>query len=89
MPLVTILCVHMIVLPLSYISHDDSIAHSTILSSVQYPKIAAGLLGAWVAGRFFYTLGYSTGNPANRNGGLARLQYIGVLGAYLTVYSVG
>jgi len=44
----------------------------TLLTGLKYPYVAAGLGGGWVLGRVLYTVGYSTGDPNQRNkkGGL-------------------
>ncbi|EJC99660.1 uncharacterized protein FOMMEDRAFT_112727 [Fomitiporia mediterranea MF3/22] len=36
---------------------------STLVTGLKYPYLAAALGGTWIAGRFFYTIGYSTGDP--------------------------
>ncbi|KAL1412037.1 hypothetical protein Q8F55_003034 [Vanrija albida] len=47
--------------------------------SVFHPIVATSAVVIWAFGRVFYTLQYAAGNPNNRNGGLARTHYIGVL----------
>ncbi|KAK0192919.1 hypothetical protein F5146DRAFT_1042041 [Armillaria mellea] len=51
----------------------------TFLTAVYYPTIAAAGLGIWLLGRIFYTRGYITGDPANRNAKGGFIGYIGQL----------
>ncbi|KAI0937214.1 hypothetical protein AcV5_005165 [Taiwanofungus camphoratus] len=36
---------------------------STLITSLRHPVLAASLCGAWTTARFFYTIGYTTGDP--------------------------
>ncbi|KAH9835864.1 membrane-associated proteins in eicosanoid and glutathione metabolism [Rhodofomes roseus] len=44
-----------------------TIITGTLITSLRHPILAAALCSAWVASRFLYTIGYSTGDPAKRN----------------------
>ncbi|KAJ7248641.1 hypothetical protein B0H12DRAFT_1123556 [Mycena haematopus] len=67
-----------------------SIYLMTILVAMKSPVVAAAALGSWVVSRVVYTLGYSTGNPANRNGLLVRMTYTPAVLTLLggSIYSV-
>ncbi|KAI0962426.1 hypothetical protein AcV7_001270 [Taiwanofungus camphoratus] len=49
---------------------------STLITSLRHPVLAASLCGAWTTARFFYTIGYTTGDPDKRNfmGGVVVMQ---------------
>ncbi|KAK0494598.1 hypothetical protein EDD18DRAFT_350334 [Armillaria luteobubalina] len=65
---------------------------STFLTAVYYPTVAAAALGVWVLGRIFYTRGYITGDPANRNAKGGFISYFGQLallvGSITSVYKM-
>jgi len=44
-----------------------TIITGTLVTSLRYPVLAAAACGIWVASRFPYTIGYSTGDPEKRN----------------------
>ncbi len=52
----------------------------TVLGGLAMPKVAAGSLGLWTAGAYLYAVNYCEGGPKNRNGGIAKIKYIGLLG---------
>ncbi|KAI0931323.1 hypothetical protein AcV5_005164 [Taiwanofungus camphoratus] len=57
---------------------------STLITSLKHPILGASLCGAWTAARFFYTIGYSTGDPTKRNWlGSAVISTLGWLGLVL------
>jgi len=63
---------------------------STLVLASKYPIVAASFLGAWTFARLFYTINYSSGDPAKRNsmgaGLLGSLSSLGLLfGATYTV----
>ncbi|KAJ7093959.1 membrane-associated proteins in eicosanoid and glutathione metabolism [Mycena belliarum] len=55
----------------------------TLITALQRPTLAAGVLGLWVVGRVGYTLGYYTGDAKRRTNVLSAVQYpilLGLLG---------
>ncbi|KAN0100449.1 hypothetical protein V8E55_000433 [Tylopilus felleus] len=56
---------------------------STLVFGLKCPHAAAIMCGSFAVGRILYTLGYKTGNPANRIPGAAisNLSAIGLLGS--------
>merc|ERR1711981_1184136 len=54
---------------------------STLLTGLQYPRVAAGACAAYVLGRVLYTVGYTSGDPKKRN--------IGILGSFAFMTLVG
>lgn len=59
----------------------------TILTALQFPKIAAFLITFWSVNRVIYTQGYITGDPAKRTrGGLGLVCQVALL--LLSVYTV-
>lgn len=57
-------------------------------SGLKYPQTAAALGFAWVIGRVFYTLGYSTGQPEKRSWGFlssASFMSLGGLSAWSAI----
>ncbi|KAJ7701804.1 membrane-associated proteins in eicosanoid and glutathione metabolism [Mycena rosella] len=47
----------------------------TAVLGLRHPVLAAAALGAWVASRVAYTVGYASGTPDNRNNIFTRLLY--------------
>ena len=63
---------------------------STLISALKFPKVAAAACLFWSLTRVPYTLGYVSGNPAQRNkrgGNLGGLAVIVLLGTSL--YTAG
>ncbi|KAL7418927.1 hypothetical protein Q5752_006611 [Cryptotrichosporon argae] len=52
---------------------------SFLYLSLFHPKFATGAFSTWVAGRFFYTVNYASGNPSARNAGVAKIAYLGLI----------
>jgi len=48
----------------------------TIVLGLKHPVVAASALGMWVLSRVFYTRGYASGIPAERNNFLTRITYL-------------
>ncbi|ODQ68443.1 membrane-associated proteins in eicosanoid and glutathione metabolism [Nadsonia fulvescens var. elongata DSM 6958] len=59
---------------MNFTENVPSVIVATLISGLQYPRLAAGLVTVWSLFRVVYHLSYSTGNPSKRTrGGLATI----------------
>ncbi|KFY44032.1 hypothetical protein V495_03655 [Pseudogymnoascus sp. VKM F-4514 (FW-929)] len=74
----------------NYTENHTSLLATLLISGLTYPRVAAGLGGIWVVGRYLYMSGYS--NLAHGRGGKGRyrgmISYVGQLGLLgLSIYT--
>ncbi|KAJ7819864.1 hypothetical protein B0H13DRAFT_2378124 [Mycena leptocephala] len=62
----------------------------TVLLGQTQPVLAASAVGLWVAGRVAYTVGYASGDPANRSNLVTRITSLPSMGTlyFGSMYSV-
>ncbi|KAJ7044641.1 hypothetical protein C8F04DRAFT_1069034 [Mycena alexandri] len=65
----------------------------TTILGLKHPVLAAAALGSWVVSRVAYTVGYASGNPAQRNNLVGRITYVPailtlILGSGYTVFQL-
>lgn len=73
---------------LACLAHQPAADHPpSAVATDDAAQVAAGLGAAWVVGRIFYTLGYSTGDPQGRlpGGAASGLVFLGLLLSTLVV----
>jgi len=65
----------------------------SFISGLKFPIVTSGLLGAWILGRYLWTVEYSTGDPNNRTGiihksGIFGLMFTSVATSAILLYDM-
>lgn len=62
---------------------------ATMIVGLKYPIYAASLCGLWSVSRFFYTIGYSTGDPARVRNFPSHFQLVQQLMVHIIAWLLG